>query len=326
MSERKSLTRAEQVRQRRKSAPQPKERPQKQSIGKTDKAAFRRELPPVTARGVVNEYALERHKQKNRRLFNLSTSFALPRTQDGGLSLPKVELGWRALSLMLVILLGAALYLLWTLPTFRVGSATFTGNVRIPSNELNAMLGLSGQSIFTLLPDQVEQQALLNNRELASVELTVSLPNRVTVNVTERHPFIKWQQGEGYTWIDDGGVAFRPRGEAQNLIVVQAFDTPPAPYAPDTSVPAPYISVEMVNAVKMLALAVPAGMPITYSQADGLGWSDPRGWKVEFGAPQDIALKMRVYETLSAWLVQRGIRPVLINVAYPKTPFYRLGP
>ncbi|GAB4417574.1 MAG: hypothetical protein Kow002_04050 [Anaerolineales bacterium] len=324
MSERKALTRAERVRQRRRNAPPPKA-PKKKTASKN---ASRRNLPPVTARGVVNEYALERHKKQNRRMFNQSTGFVMPRLRAHSVSLPSFELGWRALSLMLVILLGVVLYLLWTLPHFRVSSAstTFVGNVRIPADELTAMLGLNGQPVFTLLPGQVEGQTLLNNRELASVELTVSLPNQVTVTVTERQPLIKWQQGDGYTWIDAGGVAFRPRGEAEGLILVQAVDTPPAPFMLDASVPTPFISVEMVNAIQVLASVVPAGTPITYEQADGLGWRDPRGWKVELGKPQDIALKLRVYEILSAWLEQRGIRPVLINVAYPKTPYYRLEP
>jgi len=322
MSEKNTLTRSERVRKRRKVAPQANRQQKNKPSGVK---AIRRDLPPVTARGVVNEYALERHKKQNRRMFNMNTGFAIPRIQ-GGVALAKIEFGWRALSALLILLLGTALFLLWTLPEFRINSAstTFTGNTRIPEDELEAMLELNGRSIFLLLPDQVEQQVLINNRELASVDLTVALPNIVHVTVTERQPIIKWQQGDGYTWIDDKGVAFRPRGDAQDLILVQAFDTPPAPFLPDNSGPALFISAEMVTAVQLLAPVVPAEMTITYEQENGLGWSDPQGWKVELGMPQDIALKIRVYEILSSWLVQRGIRPAMINVAYPKTPYYRM--
>ncbi len=324
MNKLESLTRSDRVRQRRKKKPWPKRLQSKQSAGvKT----LRRDLPPVTARGVVNEYALERHKKMNRRLFNMSTGFVLPRLREG-LSTSRIEFGWRPLSLLLVILLSTALYLLWTLPVFRINSAstTFIGNTRIPEAELESMLELNGRPVFLLLPDQVEQQTLMNHHELASVDLTVTMPNHVSVNVTERKPIIKWQQGEGYTWIDENGVAFRPRGQAQDLALVQAFDVPPAPFVADTSGPVPFISAEMAIAVQTLGHAVPAGVPITYEQDSGLGWSDPRGWKVELGKPQDIALKMQVYEILSAWLIERGIRPVLINVAYPKTPYYRMEP
>ena len=322
MNKLESLTRSDRVRERRKNTPRPKRLQKEKSAGVK---ALRRDLPPVTARGVVNEYALERHQKMNRRLFNMSTGFMIPRLEEG-LSLSRIELGWRPLSLLLVIILSTALYLLWTLPNFRINSAntTFSGNSRIPEAELEAMLELTGRSVFLLLPDQVEQQMLLNYHELAAVDLTVTLPNHISVNVTERQPIIKWQQGEGYTWIDENGVAFRPRGQAQDVILVEAFDVPPAPFVADTGGPVPFISAEMATAVQTLKLAVPAGVPITYEQENGLGWSDPQGWKVELGKPEDIALKMRVYEILSAWLVQRGIQPVLINVAYPKTPYYRM--
>lgn len=324
MSKLENLTRSERVRRRRKKAPKPKMQRKKKVTGvKT----FRRDLPPVTARGVVNEYALDRHKKMNRRLFNMSTVFAIPRIREG-LTLPRIEISWRLLSLLLVVFLGVAIYLLWTLPNFRISSAstTFVGNARIPENELETMLDLNGQSIFLLLPGQVEEQTLLNHHELASVNLTVTLPNRVSVNVTERQPIIKWQHDEGYTWIDEDGVAFRPRGDAQDLILVVASDVPPAPYMVDTSGPPPFISADMAAAIQTLEHSIPAGMPITYEQDDGLGWSDPRGWKVEFGKPQDMALKLRVYEILSTWLVERGMHPTLINVTYPKTPYYRMEP
>lgn len=322
MNKLESITRSERVRQRRKRALQPKRFQTKKSAGMK---ASRQDLPPVTARGVVNEYALERHKKMNRRLFNMSTGFAIPRIREG-LSMSRIEFGWRPLSLLLIVLLSTALYLLWALPEFHINSAstTFTGNTRIPEDELEVMLDINGRSVFLLLPDQVEQQMLLNHHELASVDLAVSMPNHVSVNIIEREPIIKWQQGEGYTWIDENGVAFRPRGQAQDLILVQAFDVPPTPFVADTSGPAPFISTEMAAAVQTLRPAVPAGVPITYEQDKGLGWNDPRGWKVELGKPNDIDLKIQVYEMLSAWLVQRGIYPFLINVAYPKTPYYRM--
>jgi len=324
MSELENRTHSERVRRRRKNAPRPKLQQKKKATGVK---AIRRDLPPVTARGVVNEYALDRHKKMNRRLFNMNAGFAIPRIREG-ITLPRIEFGWRLLSLLLVVFLSVALYLLWTLPNFRVSSAstTFTGNARIPEDELETMLDLNGQSIFLLLPAQVEEKTLLNHHELASVDLTVSLPNHVSVNVTEREPIIKWQKGEGYTWIDENGVAFRPRGEAQDLILVQAFDVPPAPYMVDTSGPPPFISADMAAAIQTLKPAIPAGVPITYEQDNGLGWNDPRGWRVELGKPQDMALKLRVYEILFTWLVERGMQPTSINVAYPKTPYYRMEP
>ena len=38
----------------------------------------------------------------------------------------------------------------------------------------------------------------------------------------------------------------------------------------------------------------------------------------------DVEAKVLVYQAMVDWLSQRGIRPILINVAYPNAPFYRV--
>jgi hypothetical protein len=240
------------------------------------------------------------------------------------------------------------LYLFWTLPEFRVHAAQITGNQRISTDEVNNALGLNGYPIFLLVPDQIEMRVLRNYPELAAVEATVSLPNVVTVNVTERQPVIQWQQDGGYTWIDETGTAFRPRGEAPGLIVVQALNAPPALIEPapldpepdetdtteqveatvpevDPLVPAPFISEETVKALIALSPYVPPGTPILYDQATGLSWTDGRGWQAIFGhSGADVETKVLVYRAMVDWLAQRGIQPILINVAYPGAPFYRV--
>lgn len=325
MSEKSSLSRSESVRQRRHSnMKQP--RPQKR---KSRAKSNYRELPPITARGVVNDFAIERRKKAGKRRFN--AIFSLSRMQ--GLPLPairalprtRIHLGWRTLSFILVLLLGTGLYLFWTLPHFRVNTARITGNQRIPADEINAALRLDGNPVFLLTPAGLREQALQAYPELASVEATIDLPNLVTVKVTEREPVILWQQDGGYTWIDKTGTAFRPRGEAPGLIVVQALGAPPALTSLEENplVPTPFISDETVKALIALAPHVPAGTPILYDPATGFSWTDGRGWQAVFGADGNVEVKVRVYQAMVDWLTQRGIRPILINVAYPDAPFYR---
>ena len=145
--------------------------------------------------------------------------------------------------------------------------------------------------------------------------------------MTERQPVILWQQAGGFTWVDETGTAFRPRGEAQGLIVVQALDTPPVMSIPedDPLAPPPFIPEETVKAITALAPHVPPGTPILYHPVTGLSWTDGRGWQVVFGTSgDDVEAKVLVYQAMVDWLSQRGIRPILINVAYPNAPFYRV--
>jgi hypothetical protein len=188
-------------------------------------------------------------------------------------------------------------------------------------------MGVAGQPIFLVTPAELETRLRLNYPELVSVKVDVTLPNVVSVNVTERQPLIRWEQGGGYTWVAEDGVAFRPRGEMSGLIPVLALSAPPVEGSgSDPLVPAPFISAEMVEALQGLVAHVPQGTPILYDAGFGFGWNDPRGWRVYFGTKaNDVELKIRVYESMVNSLTQRGIRPALINVTHPTAPYYRMS-
>ena len=333
MSEKRPVSRSEVVRRRRQEAirQQPKPRKPRTFVKKPKAVGGNRELPPITARGVVNDFAIERRKQAGKRRFNAAISLprtpGLPHPQGRALSLPRIQIrvGWRLLSFFLVLLFGAGLYLFWSLPEFRVTTAQINGNQRIPTDEINGVLGLNGYPVFLLPPDQIRMRALQSFPELASVEVSISLPNIVAVEVTERQPVILWQQAGSFTWIDKTGAAFRPRGEAQGLIIVQALGAPPVVGITEDNplTPAPFIPEETVQALTALAPHVPPGTPILYHPVTGFSWTDGRGWQAVFGTSgDDVVTKALVYQTMVDWLAGRGIRPILINVAYPSAPFY----
>ena len=318
MNEKKELTRAEEVRLRR----------EKKQDQRTQRAARQatRSAPPVTTRGQPTSAASGRRRSQNtRRRFQV----ALPIPSDNirTLSIPRPHLGPRAVSLLLAVILATALYLVYSLPYFRVAQAQITGNQMLSSQEINSVLAVIGQPIFALKPGDLEIRLRLNFPELVSAKVTVSLPNFVSVSLVERHPVIRWEQGGGYTWIAEDGVAFRPRGEMPELISVVADAAPVVNLsASDPMNPTPYISTEMVQALKGLAAHVPPGMVIIYDPNFGFGWNDPRGWRVYFGtSASNVELKMRVYESMVNSLTQRGIRPAMINVTYPTAPYYRLS-
>ncbi|HTP01637.1 MAG TPA: hypothetical protein VMJ64_09700, partial [Anaerolineales bacterium] len=126
--------------------------------------------------------------------------------------------------------------------------------------------------------------------------------------------------------IDADGIAFRPHGTPGNLIAVDALAAPPASTATqaDPLSPVPYISPDVVKAVKTLAPDVPGGTTLMYDPQYGLGWVDSRGWKVFFGSDSgNMPLKLQVYKALVDSLAQKGIQPTFISVQYPNAPYYR---
>ena len=322
MSEKKELSRSELVRLRR-------EKENTQRMQRIVKEATR-PLPPVTTRTRQSTSASKakagKPRQNARRRFQIALP-QVPRTDLRTISLPRPRFGWRSVSFLLLALLATLLYFAFNLPQLRVTAAQVTGNQIITPADVNSVLNIAGQPVFMLTPGDLETRLRLNFPELVSVRVAVSLPNLVKVNISERKPVIRWEQGGGYTWVAEDGVAFKPRGEKPELISVVAESAPPVEgVAADPLNPAPFISTDMVLALKGLAGHVPPGMSILYDARMGFGWNDPRGWRVYFGATSnDVELKMRVYESLVESLTQRGIRPALINVTFPTAPYYRMS-
>lgn len=234
---------------------------------------------------------------------------------------------WRFVSFGLSLLLGAAIYAAWTVPMFVTAPPQVSGNERIPAAEIEAVLGSTNTPVFTLVPRELERRLRLNFPEMLEAHVSVWLPNAVVVSVRERRPIIVWNQGGGYTWIDETGVAFRPRGGSEGLISVQAETSPTqsSAVAADPLTPLPFIPTDLVSEVQALAPHVPAGASIMYDERHGLGWTDNRGWQVFFGAQgRDVPLKLRVYDSLVQAVTSKGIRPDFISVEYADAPYYRL--
>jgi hypothetical protein len=326
MSNKRELSRAEQVRRRRAELAA-------KELQET-KARALKPMVKVTSRTPTIPMSAAPRKKKQPRRFNAalgmpSIHLHMPRVSlpKFSFSMPRLQMNWRMGSFLIAILLGVAIYLVLTLPYFYVPAATVLGNNRLTGEEINGVLGVSGQSIFTVQPEELRARLLLSYPELLTVQVQVALPNQVSVTVTERQPVIFLElEGQGYTWVDANGVAFRPRGMAEGLVRLVALDTLPAGIPPaDQFSPPPYMSKDLVEAIRILLPLVPENTPLTFSAADGLGWTDPRGWQAAFGTSvQNMPLKMRVYQSLVDSLIARGIRPAYINVKYPDGPFYRM--
>jgi hypothetical protein len=317
MKEAPKLTRAEAVRQRRIQRGT-------QRLSQAGEHAHRPLLTVTTrTRGSVLPAS-----QTLESMHGVQSAVAIPRpkTEARGLSLPRP--GQRTVPLMLSLAFALTIYLALNLEFFRVATPLISGNARLRAEQVSAVLAATGQPIFALRPDELTARLRLNFPELASAELKVYLPNKVWVRLAERSPLILWQEGEGYTWIDSSGIAFRPRGEAAGLITVQAASSPPAgsTWPEDPLSPPAFLAPKLVEAVIALAPAVPVDATMTYDAHNGLGWKDPRGWQVAFGSSaKDINLKMRVYQTLAESLSARSIFPEFVSVVYPDAPFYRMA-
>jgi cell division protein FtsQ len=320
MSDKRELSRAEVARRRRtQRAVKEMEQTKKQAT---------RPIVPVTSRARPALVSSRPILVKKPRRFNIALGLPEFHLSKPKFVMPRVRANLRFASILISLLLGVAIYLAFTLPYFFVPSATVLGNNHISVEEINTILGVTGQNIFTVQPDELQTRLRLNYPELLSAEVKVYLPNHVYVTIAERTPVIIWQRGEGYTWVDQAGVAFRPRGLQAGLVPVVAVDDPlPGTVASgDLYSPPPYMQEELVDAILALSPLLPAGTTMTFDSVQGLGWKDSRGWQVYFGTSvEDMPLKARVYQSLVDSLMARSIYPAYINVMYPEAPYYRMA-
>jgi hypothetical protein len=305
-------------------------------------------VPPVMVRGGMGGMAFGRvassrlHKQKApKRRFDVP--LRVPGAEVRLPSLPIIHIGWRAVSLLMVIMMAASLFLIWKAPVFQVKTVEAEGLKRLTVGDLNTVMGTFGASVFSIDPQKLEEVLQQAFPELANISVKVNLPAKVKVEVVEREPVIAWMQDGSEVWVDSQGKAFPPRGAPENpLVRVEGRGIPPGtestgsrndlqslPAGMPTSIPItmPSISLSptLVTAILALGAQVPADTLLVYDSKHGLGWNDPNGWEVFFGAEdQDMQMKVDVYEALVERLQNEGIQPELISVEYVHAPYYRM--
>jgi cell division septal protein FtsQ len=245
-------------------------------------------------------------------------------------ALPRVSIGWRLLSGLMVLLLGAVIYFLWTTPLLQVMEMDVVGLTRLTKAELNSVVDVIGNSILMVDPEILEQDLQAAFPQLVNVTVETQVPNKVIVNLVERQPVTAWTQDGKVNWVDGEGVVFSPHGEWQPAINVIGESLPViAPEENNTEQDEGernlVLPKELVSAILTVSHEAPENTPIVYDSKLGIGWQDPSGWDVFFGtSTEDLDTKLRVYYKTWKRLKKAGIRPALINVEYIHAPYYRL--
>ena len=301
----------------------------RKGTGFTRKSLAERALPPMVARRTEGASMARMPRTSSKRKpprearrrfdFALNASGAEMRLP----ALPVMRIGWRIVSMLLVVLTGTAVYLLWSMPALQVNAAEIRGLNRLSADDINVILNLDGTPIFAVNPMHVLDTVKSSFPEMVEPSVHVAFPAKVIIEVTERQPIVAWEHEGFVVWVDESGVAFLPRGLADNLITVQAVDVPPAEINAD-NLTQQLLSAEMVTGIVELSIRAPQNTQIVYDSHYGLGWSDPRGWQAFFGlTPGRMDQRLAVYESLVKQLKQEGITPSIVSVEYVHAPFYR---
>jgi hypothetical protein len=331
-----TVSRADLVRERQKQTSDGKIKRTAQGIQQPTK----KPSMPIVSRNAAFAVAYPSYpKQTSRRQYN----YAIGAT-GAEIRLPlisSIHIGWRFLSLFLGIFCLVGIYLLFNSTEFQVQQIHTTGLQRLTTNDLNAVINISGESLIWFDPYQAKQDLLLAYPELKELEISVSFPNRIQVQAVERQPVLLWQTEKQAYWLDQEGVLIPPRGEVGELLTIHASTTPPmVRMLTDLDLKTEEITSQitaaqlqgwgetvdpiLIEAANQLIAFIPTNSKILYNHTHGLGWKAEQGWDVYVGLTlNDIHYKLNAYQVLLEKLKTEGINPSMVSLEYTQRPYYR---
>lgn len=323
-------SRAEKIRARKQES---RKEPQKMPFGTSATRKQTKHRVPVTRRAPYRVQPINRKRNKvNVPLKTKGAELQLP-------AFPNINLDWRLLSGVLFILSLAMIFVFSGFSTFEVSAITLEGAQRLAGETILSTVSLSGTSIISIKPDEVENRVLEDFPSIKEAHVTTGLPASVTIQVVERQPIILWQQENASLWIDAEGIMFPVRGEAEVPLTVIANGDPPAVESAQENVDEdesinlsllaqptyPETTPEFVKGVLSLKDYVPENSSLQYDPQFGLGWQDPNGWLVYFGRDiSEIDIKLAEYQTIIEALQAENLTPAMISLEFLHAPFYRL--
>ncbi len=232
----------------------------------------------------------------------------------------------RWLSLLIVIFITLTGAFVFAHPMFYVSTIEIGGIRYLPAEEVFARAGVSGFHILWVQPEQVEQ-SIAGSTSVDSVNAAVQWPARVIVVVNEREPALVWEEDGARYWVDVNGNMMVRRGEVANLVqVINLADSIPficpGPTCEQEGDNIVQIDPALVSGAQQLKTLRDTITVLYYSEPEGLGFDDERGWRAYFGTGVNMDVKLVVYERLVAELLAQDERITYIDVSNPVAPFY----
>jgi len=223
----------------------------------------------------------------------------------------------RIASLALLIgALGALLYV-GTAPRFAVHTVVVEGAQILNQDRVAALAAAQGQSIWLVDTRQIVQR-LQTNAYVERASASVSLPDRLTIVVSERRPEIRWQSGSTRYLLDaDGRVLDADETlPMSNTLVIEDRSN-------RLLQPNDIVDPDALKLARALSVRLPAELNL---QPASIGWD--QSWKIFvttadnrqiiFGTSDNLDSKLLVLGTL----LKDQTAFTLLDLR-PSTPFYR---
>ncbi len=262
-----------------------------------------------------------RRRVTKRRGHTFAQAHAMPRTGVRGTARRKPTFSRaKAVGLALVLLAAVAIVVFSTSPAFFVYSdeTRYVGLHLLTPEAVWQAAGIpDGLSVFFVHTGRIAQ-ALRTLPEVKDVRVTLRIPNRLTIAITERAVRAAWTQAGATWWVDETGHVL---AQAQGDIPADALRIASMVSAPLQA--GSDVSATAVRSALRYHERMPEITRFRYAEDTGLSLMMPDGWPVHVGDDRDCELKLARLKALVEHFAQRGIRPVYVDLRAPDAPAYR---
>lgn len=174
-----------------------------------------------------------------------------------------------------------------------------------------------GLSVFFIHTGRIAQ-TLKALPEVKDARVTLRIPNRLTIAITERTVRAAWSQAGATWWVDETGHVLAPvQGEIPaDTPRIHSMAATPLQQGND-------VSAAAIRAALRYHELTPEALTFRYADDTGISLVMPDGWPVHLGDDSDGELKVARLKALVEHFAQRGIRPVYLDLRAPDAPAYR---
>ncbi len=221
----------------------------------------------------------------------------------------------RVLGLAIALLFGSAVFAFFNFDFFYIFEPDVIGLHNLSKEQVVSASSITGYNVFFVDGASVER-ALSRLPEIQSVRVIPGLPNRLSIQITEREPEVAWQRGAERYWVDAEGIVFRTSEEKPELATLSDLDQTPVK-------PGGRVTSKALDAYHALLTAMPeAPRQLEWSTARGLAFTDERGWKIYLGDEMGMAGKVTKFRALVQHLQAQKVQIKFIDLG-KGDPYYQ---
>ncbi len=221
----------------------------------------------------------------------------------------------KALALVIAAVLCGIVFAFFNLDSFYVFEPSVIGLENLTKEQVIQAGGITGYNVFFIDGTSVER-SLARVPEIKSVHVIPGVPNRLSIQISERQPDVVWERGNDRYWVDAEGFAFKAHGDKPELAIIRDLDQVPVKIGSK-------IMPDALAAYHALQSAMSeAPSRLEWSSAHGLAFADARGWKVYLGDKDGMTGKVVKFRALAEQLEAQKTQVKFIDLG-KGDPYYQ---